>query len=85
MDSTNIVVHTDNICNIVAKNKIELDENYRNYLNIGEEAKHVKFNYKKVGQPTLGKGKKCAKERKKAGLHPKGIKKPLKWLRKKKQ
>ena len=77
MDSPDIVIHTENICNIVAKNsfnKIELDETYRSYLNIVKEAKCVRLNHKKVGQPTLGKRKNVQQKEKKPGCTPWALK-----------
>ena len=58
MNPTNKIVHTDSVCKI----KIELKQ----------EANTKYLKQKKVGQPTLANNKKCAREFKKAGSHPKG-------------
>ena len=68
MDSTKKIVHTDIVC------RIESNYNRVDKINNVKEAKDTTTEPKKVGLPTLVKNKKCAKEIKKAGLHPIGIK-----------
>ena len=69
MDSTKKIVNTDKVC----RDRVEASFNKVDKINIVTEAKNISSKTKKVGPPTLVKNKKCAKEIKRAGLHPTGI------------